>query len=206
MHYGLLRRFFAKLVHDVLPAALASLIGGVVLAHYGLGRPPEPAGMRAAPASPEMMGVLRDEHALVVNYLKAQIAKEKATAEPVAAKDVAAAPVGDAGAVKETSAVTPARVAAIKPAAPHRKASQVGASLPPLVIADEQRIDEVKPVVRTDDSLFARTIGLKDHVIAATQHAVAVIGGIPSWFGAIGDRIGGGSANPRPPAYLVSTS
>lgn len=217
MRYDLLRRFFAKLIHDVLPAALASLIGGFVLTHYGLGysgfgRSPEPPAPAAAPANSEMMGVLRDEHALVVNYLKAQIAKEKQSAEGVAAKDDASGRAGDAGALAQTSVVAPAHVAAAKPVSPspRGKAPVVGAPLAPLVIADEQQSYDVRSAVHADDSLLAKTIGqtigLKDHVVAATQRAVSVIGGIPSWFGSIGDRIGGGSANPRPPAELVSTS
>jgi hypothetical protein len=215
MRYDLLRRFFAKLIHDVLPAALASLIGGFVLTHYGLGyygfgRPPEPPALAATQANNEMMGVLRDEHALVLNYLKAQIAKEKQNAELAATRDDASARAGDAAAVAQTSVVAPVRVAAAKPASTRGKVPVVGAPLAPLVIADEQQIYDAKASVHANDSLLAKTlgqtIGLKDHVIAATQRAVSVIGGIPSWFGSIGDRIGGGSANPRPPAELVSTS
>jgi hypothetical protein len=45
--------------------------------------------------------------------------------------------------------------------------------------------------VRGDDSLLARTMGVTDHVIAATHRAVSTIGVIPSWIGSIGNRIGG---------------
>jgi hypothetical protein len=207
MRYDLLQRFYAKLVHDVLPAALASLIGGLVLTHYGLGyyRFGEPPGMRAALASAEMMGVLRDEHTLMANYLKAQIARQKSDAGLAAARDDGSAPAADAAPAAQTSAVAPARIAAARLAAPRRNTSLVDASLPPLVIADAQRTEDAKPAARTDDSLLAKTIGLKDHVIAVTERAVSAIGGIPSWFGSIGDRIGG-SANPRPFAELVSAS
>ena len=64
----------------------------------------------------------------------------------------------------------------------------------------------MKADTRDEDSLLARTIGIRDHVIAVTQRAVSAIGGIPSWFGSIGDRIGGEDASPRPPANLVSAS
>ena len=47
---------------------------------------------------------------------------------------------------------------------------------------------------------------IKDNVVAVTQRAVSAVGGIPSWFGAIGDRIGGEGQSPRPPANLVSAS
>jgi hypothetical protein len=45
--------------------------------------------------------------------------------------------------------------------------------------------------LRDDDSLLARTMGVTDHVIAATHRAVSTIGVIPSWIGSIGNRIGG---------------
>ena len=77
MRYEVVRRLVAKLVHDVLPAALASLIGGLLFTHFQLGRMPAPVAAQVAPASPEMMQLLRDEHGLIVNYLKAQVANEK---------------------------------------------------------------------------------------------------------------------------------
>jgi hypothetical protein len=46
-------------------------------------------------------------------------------------------------------------------------------------------------VLRDDDSLLARTMGVTDHVIAATQRAVSTIGVIPTWIGSIGNRLGG---------------
>ncbi len=39
-HETLVARFASKLVLDFLPATAASLIGGVLFAHYGLGLPP----------------------------------------------------------------------------------------------------------------------------------------------------------------------
>jgi hypothetical protein len=44
---------------------------------------------------------------------------------------------------------------------------------------------------RDDESLLTRTVGVTDHVIAATQRAVSTIGVIPSWIGSIGNRLGG---------------
>jgi hypothetical protein len=43
---------------------------------------------------------------------------------------------------------------------------------------------------RDDDSLLAKTMGVTDHVVAATQRAVSTIGVIPSWIGSIGNRLG----------------
>lgn len=213
MRYGLVRRFVTKLVHDILPGALASLIGGFLLAHYGLGRPPEPAPVQTAPASVAMMGVLADEHSLVADFVKAETAAEKKQA--LVASDDAAA--DDAVAAAEPNRVTiePRSIAAARPPAaaisdvkttgPHGKAPVVAASLlPPPVIAQAQPGEVAAPVERRDGVLFTEVI--KERVVAATQRAVAVIGGIPSWFGALGDRIGGENNAPRPPADLVSAS
>jgi hypothetical protein len=62
----LLGRFIAKLA-DLLPTALASLIGGFLFTQYQAGyRPaPQPAVEQAAPASAEMLQLVRDEHAII---------------------------------------------------------------------------------------------------------------------------------------------
>jgi hypothetical protein len=44
---------------------------------------------------------------------------------------------------------------------------------------------------RDDDSLLTKTMGVTDHVIAATQRAVSTIGVVPTWIGSIGNRLGG---------------
>jgi len=198
----LLGRFFAKLLFDVLPAALASLVGGFLLTHYGLGRAPAPTA-QAAPASAEMMQLLRDEHGLIVNFLKAEMAneKERLAATRAAPRIAAGAADAEPAVVVATPRQTVVAMTAAKPAAPRTKTPIVGASLPPLVIAQAQP----QPAANNSDSILAKTIGIKDNVVAVTYRVVSVIGGIPSWFGSIGDRIGGEGA-PRPAVNLVSTS
>jgi len=200
----LLARLLTKLLHDVLPAALASLIGGLLFTHFQA-RMVEPAA-QVTSASAEMMQLLRDEHGLIVNFLKAEMTKEKtqlaaAQAAPRGVSDDAA-PAAAAVAAPRPAVVA---VAAGKPVA-HGKTAVVGASLPPLVLVQAQQNESAKPAARDSDSLLAKTIGIKDHVVAVTQRVVSAIGGIPSWIGAIGDHLGGEGANPRPPADLVSAS
>jgi hypothetical protein len=79
-------RFVSKLVVEVLPAALASLIGGFLFTQYQAGRhePAQPVAVQVAPASAEMMALLRDEHTAIVGYLKAQLTSEKSR---IAAQD-----------------------------------------------------------------------------------------------------------------------
>jgi hypothetical protein len=74
-----LLRFLAKWVLDVLPAALASVIGGFLVTHYQAARAvaPAPAAEQAAPASAQMLRLVHDEHALIVDFLNAQLAAEK---------------------------------------------------------------------------------------------------------------------------------
>ncbi len=210
----LLRRFLSKLVHDILPAALASLIGGFLLSHYGLGRAPQMPAVAAAPASTQMMQMLDDEHALVANYLKAHLANEK---RQLAADGTASKP-GAEPLQSEPGAPQPSAIAVAAVKTPRGKNPVVGASLPPLVIAQAPPAalpsaqalpsESAKPVARDDDTLLAKTIGIKDRVIAVTQRAVSAIGSIPTWFGTIGGRVGGEEEEivPRPPADLVRAS
>jgi hypothetical protein len=48
---------------------------------------------------------------------------------------------------------------------------------------------------RDPNSLLAKTLDFKDHVVAATRQAVAAIGDV---FSAVGDHIGGAAPSPRP--------
>ena len=75
----MLKRFVGKLVVDVLPATFVSVLGGVIIAQYQLNHAtaPHPATEQVVPASAEMMQLVRDEHAVIIDYLKAQMAAEK---------------------------------------------------------------------------------------------------------------------------------
>ena len=87
---SLLLRFLAKVVFEIVPAALASVVGGILFTHYQMGYSgtPKPVVEQAAPASAEMVRLLRDEHAAIVDYLKAQTEAEK---NRLAAEDEASA-------------------------------------------------------------------------------------------------------------------
>ena len=118
----LLGRFIAKLV-DILPTALASLIGGFLFTQYQAGYRPaaQPAAEQAAPASAEMLQLVRDEHAMMFDYIKAQTAAEKSRnaaedredARAVAEAKPAAAPVTRRPLVASTPAVSRIKVSAV---------------------------------------------------------------------------------------------
>lgn len=212
----LFARLLSKLVLEVLPASLASVIGAMLLAHYQFGHPSvSAAGMAAAapaPASPEMLQLVRDEHDLIRNFLNAQQAAQAgryATAEAAAdapsAKDATDAEL-IAAALRRTANMVPAKasaphvkVAAIA-AAPQAIAPAPAAAIPaaplPAVAAAPQELSVVAglqnsapppPPVPESRSLMARILTVKDHVVSAPLHAVKAIGGIPSW---IGHRLG----------------
>src|SRR5258708_18023163 len=75
----LLRRLAAQLVVDGLPATFVSVLGGVIIAQYQLNhaRASHPATEQVVPASAEMLQLVRDEHAVIIGYLKTQLAVEK---------------------------------------------------------------------------------------------------------------------------------
>lgn len=208
-------RFAGKLVLEVLPAALASVIGAFLFAHYQFARPADPQPAAAdAPASAQMLQLVRDEHAMIRAFLVAQQAAEQNRAAAADAADARAAadarlaaaavhrlaaamaqakpsaPRGKPLAVAAAAAASPAPVGA----APAGVAGVAGAALPPVVVADvaqnaEQNADLAPAAAPAPvrASLVERTLAVKDHVVTATLHAVMAIGGIPSW---IGHRLG----------------
>ena len=211
---SLAKRLFDKIVQDALPAGLASILGGLLLTHFQFERVPQPTTVKVTQASPEMMQLLRDEHGLIVDFVKEQVASEnnRGGADQGGQRGVAEASApSTAQAVPTPPVQRPIPVvslAAPKPVAPRSKNPIVGASLPAPAAAQAQPVDPVpQAAAHADDSLLAKTIGVKDRVVSVTQRAVsATIGVIPSWFGSLGDRIGGEGQSPRPPANLVSAS
>ena len=94
------RRFLNKLVIDVLPAALTSVIGGFLVTQYQFNHSAvlHPVAEQVVPASAEMIRLVRDEHGAIMDYIKAQIAAEKARNS--------AADVADARAVADAKLAT----------------------------------------------------------------------------------------------------
>jgi hypothetical protein len=199
-HEMLAARLVSKLVLDILPAATASLIGGLLFTHYGFGHVSEPVA-QAVPASAEMMQLLRDEHGLMVAFLNAELAREKAklaAEDAVAGSGQAANAANTANPLTETPAATAAR-----PAPLHVKTVVAAPISAPLVIAQAQQIDGASAASPASRSLIAKTVGLKDHVVSVTHRVVSVLGGIPSWIGLLRP---GAPERPRPAADMVTAS
>jgi hypothetical protein len=233
-------------VLDILPAALASVIGGFLFSHYQLGRvilPAQVAEQHTA-ASAEMMKLVRDEHALIVDFLNAEMAAEKsriATSErPTSPSDIETRPATAAAAPRHAAVVTaaakpvtsrepvmvgwaprevpatttvlyaPPPIAPYTPPASAVAAHEPAASdvmpppRPPVAVA------QAGPSVSAEPSLITRTInetiGIKDGVVNVSQHAAAVIVGIPSWIVSGADRAGAPNTTAAPTTHLVSAN
>ena len=217
----LLLRFFTKLLFDIMPAALASIIGGILFTHYQMGYAgaPRPAVEQAVPASAEMIQLLRDEHAAIVDFLKAQTAAEKSR---LAAEDEASArSVAEARLAAASSAAVPAAapvaasrrpettVMAAKSAVSRGRATAT-ATTPhaPLVIAQAEQSGggaPAAPAAGKSDSLLTKTLDFKDRVVDATLHVIGTLGSIPSLIASGGDRVGAPNAN-APAGRLVGAS
>ncbi len=215
--------FFAKFALDILPAALASVVGGFLFTQYQSGHAvaPRPVAEQAAPASAEMVQLVRDEHAMIVDYLKTQMAEQQSRH---AAEDQATArAVADAKATVEAKLAAAAtaqhRLAAVtvasKAAAARSRVQVVAAASPviipahaPLVIAQAQPTDGavIQAPAQQPNSLLAKTLDIKDHVVDGALHVVSAIGGIPSWIASMGNRIGGSSPGADPGARQYSAA
>ena len=107
----LFARLLSKLVLEVLPASLASVIGAALLAHYQFGHPSAAAGavvaVAPAAASPEMLQLVRDEHDLIRNFI---VAQQSAQAQRYAAAD--AQPMQSATPAQSVQADADAEIAA----------------------------------------------------------------------------------------------
>ena len=132
----LLARFLGKFVLDIMPAALASVIGGFLFTQYQFGRtPPKPVLEQVMPASAEMMALVRDEHAMIVNYLKSQMAAEKSR---VASEDA------DLARAQEDSKLADAKLTDTR-AADAKAADANTAPTAPIVAVLDTRLADTKP-------------------------------------------------------------
>jgi hypothetical protein len=214
----LLKRFVGKLVVDVLPATFVSVLGGFIIAQYQLNHAAalHPATEQVVPASAEMMQLVRDEHAVIVDYLKTQMAAEKDrhAAEDAAVADARLAAVEPQAPAAAAPVVAPRPVAtalATKPVPARTKVASAPVLPPhaPLLIAQNDQTVSAAPVADPapeSKSLLTRTIEIKDHVVGATLHVVSAIGSIPSWIASMGDRIGGSGTTSSSTGRMFSTS
>jgi hypothetical protein len=66
-------RYFYKALHELLPATIASMLGAMVLNYYNhtsVGSQPTAIKSVESVANSDLMQMVRDEHSLIVDYLK----------------------------------------------------------------------------------------------------------------------------------------
>ena len=213
----MLKRFVGKLVVDVLPATFVSVLGGVIIAQYQLNHAAasHPATEQVVPASAEMMQLVRDEHAVIVDYLKAQMAAEK---NRHAAEDAADADARLAAAEPPAPTAAPlpapravATVVMAKPVPARTKVATAPVLPPhaPLLIAQNNQAVGAAPAADPAPelkSLLTKTLEIKDHVVGATLHVVSAIGSIPSWIASMGDRVSGSETTSSSAGRMFSST
>jgi hypothetical protein len=143
-------RLGGKLVLEVLPAALASAIGAFLFAQYQFDRSvpaPRATPAVAVPASAEMLQLVREEHAMIRDFLTAQQTAAQNRAVVANAADAAADPALD---TTLTDAVPPpaAQPSAPKAVSRHDRTTIAAAgALPPIAIAGARPAAPAAPVL-----------------------------------------------------------
>lgn len=156
--FGLISKISSKFFHEVMPVALASVIGTMLVNHYSR-QPASPSVVVQAPqppAPPEaILQTLHEEHELIVNYLQREADLKRATdaaqsrAASAAAADrpgkVRQAPVEKATplppprpepeksiAVRDPDAMAPDAASVVRPARPEPGAAPEPSAAPDL--------------------------------------------------------------------------
>lgn len=210
----LFARLLSKLVLEVLPASLASVIGAALLAHYQFGHPALPTGgvaaVTQAPASPEMLQLVRDEHDLIRNFLVTQQAAQTGHRAAADAQPAPATVDAEIAAAIARHAVKPAAAKAAEtrvklaataslPAAP----TPAPAAPPPAVTAAPQALPAFAGLQNSAaPSPPAEHRSLVARIVRAPLHAVLTIGGIPSW---IGHRLGRDEPDPSEQMFSAAS-
>jgi hypothetical protein len=123
---GLLSKVSSKFAHEVLPVAAASVIGTMLVNHYGRQPPPSIVVQAPPPSEDAVLQSLHEEHELIADYVKRKQeleAKRLAVDAPeLAPAEAAASPVVESHPIKPRS--SSAEKAAPRPAptpAPEKK-------------------------------------------------------------------------------------
>jgi hypothetical protein len=203
-----LSRFYSKLFYELIPAAIASAVGGMVFNHYTKAPVVTPPVAIVSPASVEMLQMVRDEHAVFVDYLKKN-AETRQQAELAAEQDAKRISVAEQSArearAAEARALTlaahatekPEKKVAIKQPAPHP--DRAVPSEPLQLHATAVVTAPVQPAAAPLSAPPARND--EGYIMAKVHSTVATVESIPSWVRSASDWFSGGTP-PRPPGEL----
>jgi hypothetical protein len=197
-------RFFSKLFYELLPAAIISGVGGMLFSHYvnpfsHYASPPiaTPAAIET-PVSAEMIQMVRDEHGLIVDYLKkyTEARQQADRAAEQEARRVKAAERAATARPAETRAVAIAAHMAEKPETrvparqPARYPDKTGTGEPlrmvslapqvqPVVQPAVPPVRLVTPAADSDDNI----VKIKLRVVAATVEGIPFFGSsVAEWL------------------------
>jgi hypothetical protein len=186
-------KFLSKFAFDILPAALASVIGGFLFTQWHNAPAPAATPVTVEDAAPEQMQeamrMMRDEHNLIVDYLKSQhMAAEEAEIARAKAFEEARLKAASREAVEQKPAAKRrlAETAKVPRPAPDRQ--DIATAGEPLVLAPAA----ISPPPRGPVGRAIASAGeLKDKV-------VATFGGVRDFIGNVGDKILGRETNANP--------
>jgi hypothetical protein len=220
--FPLLFRFCSKLLYELLPAAIASVVGGLLFSHYAKTPVATPAAAMMIPASAEMIQMVRDEHALFIDTLKKYTA-ERHQADLIAEKEARRTDIVEQAATLATAEPRTAGTKAVAVAAHTAKRAEKSISekqstpyldkaviteplqLHPMVGASTQA-QRVRPPATPPAGPETPTASSGESGVMATLGTVtATVGKIPAWVGSAGQWFSE-VAPPRPPAPLPERS
>ncbi len=206
---------FGKLVLEVLPAALASVIGGFLFAHYQFGQPggaePPERGGSGGPASAEMVQLVREEHAMIQRLPRWRSRRRRRAASRPPMRPMRAQRPMPRWRKRRRRRAAVARLPKPSGVPAHASRGRVAAAIAACACGgaagrSPRRSGRARRRPPVDASAGparrARRIARSSHDarrpgprVSVTLHAVVAIGGIPSW---IGHRFGDDDARSRP--------
>jgi len=133
--FPFLSRFFSKLLYGFLPAAIVSVVGGMLCSHYARPSVVTTTAAIGTPGNAEMMQMVRDEHARIVNHLQ-EYTEARQQADLAAEQEMLRSKATEQAAIlaarEETAAETKALAIAAHVAEKPKK--MVAAKQPPRVL------------------------------------------------------------------------
>ena len=200
-----LSKFYSKLFYELLPAAIASAVGGMVFNHYTKAPVATPPVAVVSPASAELLQMVRDEHALFVDYLKKN-AETRQQAELAAEQDAKRVSAAEQTAREARTAEARALAARATEKSEKKLAAKQPAPHPDRAIPGEPLQLHATATVAAPVQPAAPLLAPSSHrdegfIMTKLRSTATTVESIPSWVRSASDWFSSG-APPRPPAEL----
>jgi hypothetical protein len=193
----LMAKVSSRFVHEILPVATASLIGAMLVNHYG--RQPASVVIQAQPSASEdaMVQSLREEHELIADFMKRRQemdAERLGGATQAASVALTPLPIVDPPPREPRPAAVPKAVARVAPKAAARKKSapaeapSLQSDLPAIASETPPLLDSLPPPAQVEPESSARPIiraagAMREWVtdVAQAPGRVAFLPRLPDW-------------------------